>query len=141
MRGVPCGKFDYLEGKHMARLGRLRSTSQFAGVLLGATTLFGVPAAADSCTDLSKLNLPEVTSITATSVAANGFTPPPAFPGLPPGAPVPAAFCRVQITVKPQINIEVWLPPAANWNHRFKAEGGGGYAGAISYSALAAAVT
>jgi len=54
---------------------------------------------------------------------------------------VPVAFCRVQITVSPAINIEVWLPPAANWNHRFQAEGGGGYAGVISYSALAMAVT
>src|SRR6516165_8203718 len=56
-------------------------------------------------------------------------------------AAVPVAFCRVQITVTPAINIEVWLPPAGNWNHRFQAEGGGGYAGAISYSGLAMAVT
>jgi hypothetical protein len=55
--------------------------------------------------------------------------------------PVPVDFCRVQITVTPAINIEVWLPPAADWNHRFQAEGGGGYAGVISYSALAMAVT
>ena len=55
--------------------------------------------------------------------------------------PVPVAFCRVQITVTPAINIEVWLPLPANWNHRFQAEGGGGYAGIISYSALAMAVT
>jgi len=54
---------------------------------------------------------------------------------------VPVAFCRVQITVEPQINIEVWLPQAANWNHRFQADGGGGYAGSISFSALAKAVT
>ena len=51
------------------------------------------------------------------------------------------AFCRVQITVTPAINIEVWLPPAANWNHCFQAEGGGGYAGVILYSALVMAVT
>jgi hypothetical protein len=47
----------------------------------------------------------------------------------------------VQITVTPTINIEVWLPPPANWNRRYQAEGGGGYAGGISYSALAMAVT
>jgi hypothetical protein len=79
--------------------------------------------------------------VTAASMPANSFTPPPAFPGLPPGPAVPVAFCRVQITVNPQINIEVWLPAPANWNHRFQAEGGGGYAGVISYSALAAALT
>ncbi|HEX6840618.1 MAG TPA: tannase/feruloyl esterase family alpha/beta hydrolase [Stellaceae bacterium] len=113
----------------------------FAAALCAASALFAAPAAADSCSDLANLVLPEVTSITATAVAANTFSPPPPFPGLPPGPAVPVAFCRVQLTVAPQINIEVWLPPAANWNHRFQAEGGGGYAGTISYSALAAAVT
>jgi len=105
------------------------------------TTIFSTPAAADKCSDLSNLMLQEVTSITATSVAANTFTPPPAFPGLPPGPPVSVAFCRAQITVQPQINIEIWLPQPEKWNHRFQAVGGGGYAGAISYSALAQAVT
>ena len=116
---------------------------QFLATLLAAgslVTVFTVPARADRCSDLSNLVLPEVTSITATSEAGNAFTPLPPFPGLPPGPPVPVAFCRVQITVEPQIHIEVWLPQPENWNHRFQAEGGGGYAGAISYSALARAV-
>lgn len=103
--------------------------------LLTSLTCGALPAAADTCTDLSSLVLPDVTSIAATPVVANTFT----APGLP--TPVSVAFCRVQITVAPAINIEVWLPPAANWNHRFQAEGGGGYAGSISYSALAMAVT
>lgn len=105
------------------------------------TTLFVGSAAAHQCSNLSNLKLAEVTSITATLVAANTFSPPPPFPGLPPGPPVPVDFCRVQITVEPQINIEVWLPLPENWNHRFEAVGGGGYAGTISYSALASAVT
>src|SRR5258708_6704905 len=107
----------------------------FWAALLATTALFAAPALADSCTDLSSLVLSEVTSIAATNVAANTFT----APGV--STPVPVAFCRVQITVQPAINIEVWLPPAASWNHRFQAEGGGGYAGTISYSALAMAVT
>src|SRR5215472_14437947 len=114
-----------------------------AGALLAGTSFLAAPAAADDakCTALSTLALPEVTSISATPVAANTFVVPPPFPGLPPGPPVPVAFCRVQITVAPQIHIEVWLPPPDKWNHRFQAEGGGGYAGVISFSALAAAVT
>src|SRR5215475_10423788 len=92
------------------------------------------PAFADACTDLSALHLPEVTSIAATFEPANTFTP----PGL--RTPVAVDFCRVQITVAPQINIEVWLPSSASWNHRYEAIGGGGYAGTISYSGLAAAV-
>jgi hypothetical protein len=103
--------------------------------LLVTSALGVTPAAADPCATLSSLVLPDVTSITATPVAANSFTP----PGL--ATPVPVDFCRAQITVTPAIKIEVWLPPAANWNHRFQAEGGGGYAGVISYSALVMAVT
>ena len=115
-------------------IGRARIWG-FAVALAALTPVFAAPAVAASCTKLSSLVLPEVISITATSIAADSFTP----PGLP--TPVSVAFCRVQITVTPAINIEVWLPPAANWNHRFQAEGGGGYAGVISYSALVMAVT
>src|SRR2546428_5793375 len=46
------------------------------------------------------------------------------------------AFCRVAVTVPPQIHIEVWLPKE-NWNGRYRGEGGGGYAGAVSYGGLA----
>jgi hypothetical protein len=112
-----------------------------AGGAIATAAVFSTPASADTCSNLANLILPEVTSITATSVAPDTFSPPPPFPGLPPGPPVPVAFCRVQIEVEPQINIEVWLPRPENWNHRFQAEGGGGYAGVISFSALAGAVT
>jgi hypothetical protein len=44
----------------------------------------------------------------------------------------------VSLIIKPQINIEVWLPMA--WNERFQAVGGGGYAGSISWGALATAI-
>ena len=98
-------------------------------------------AAGDACSALSNLSLPEVTTISAATVPANTFMPPSAFPGAPASPPVPVAFCRVQLTVQPQINIEVWLPPPGSWNHRFQAVGGGGYAGVISYSTLAMAVT
>jgi hypothetical protein len=48
------------------------------------------------------------------------------------------AFCRVSLVIRPQINIEVWLP--LSWNERFQAVGGGGYAGSISWAALATAI-
>src|SRR5579863_5115740 len=60
-----------------------------AGGALAAAALFAAPALADSCSDLANLVLPEVTSIAATSFAANTFSLPPPFPGLPPGPPVP----------------------------------------------------
>jgi len=121
--------------KNMAERPRFSNACGFTAALAASMAVFTAPVLADNCTKLSSVALPEVVSITASSIAANSFTP----PGL--TAPVPVAFCRVQITVTPAINIEVSLPTPGNWNHRFQAEGGGGYAGVISYSALAMAVT
>jgi hypothetical protein len=53
------------------------------------------------------------------------------------------AFCRVSVTDTPtgdsDIKTEVWLP-VAGWNGRYRAEGNGGFAGEIYFSALAGAV-
>jgi feruloyl esterase len=53
------------------------------------------------------------------------------------------AFCRVAATLTPSsdsdIKVEVWLP-AAGWNGKFQAVGNGGWAGSISYPALAQAL-
>ncbi|MGH8220541.1 MAG: tannase/feruloyl esterase family alpha/beta hydrolase [Steroidobacteraceae bacterium] len=53
------------------------------------------------------------------------------------------AFCRVQGVLRPtsdsEIAFEVWLP-ASDWNGRFQGIGNGGFAGSISYSALATAL-
>src|SRR4029079_7682808 len=52
-------------------------------------------------------------------------------------------FCRVSATLTPtadsDIKIEVWLP-VSRWNRKFQAVGNGGWAGTISYTALAEAV-
>jgi feruloyl esterase len=51
--------------------------------------------------------------------------------------------CRVQAVLRPSadshIEMEVWLP-AANWNGKFQAVGNGGWAGSISYAAMATAL-
>ncbi len=53
------------------------------------------------------------------------------------------SFCRVAATLAPSsdsdIKVEVWLP-ASGWNGKFQAVGNGGWAGTISYPALAQAV-
>src|SRR5262245_15838251 len=90
-----------------------------------------------TCEQLRAVKLKDVSSITAQPVPAGTFTPPGGGPGNAPLNNVPA-FCRVSLVIKPQINIEVWLPMA--WNERFQAVGGGGYAGSISWGPLATAL-
>ena len=103
------------------------------------------PAFAASCESLASLSLPDTTINSAQVVPAGQFTPPGAaakgkgasiYKELP-------EFCRVAATLKPSsdsdIKIEVWLP-VSNWNRKLQAVGNGGWAGVISYSALADAV-
>jgi pimeloyl-ACP methyl ester carboxylesterase len=94
-------------------------------------------SAATSCADLINLPLQDTTVTAAHEVPAGPFTPPGATKPLP-GGDLPA-FCRVALTVAPAINIEVWLPKST-WNKRYQGVGGGGYAGVISYGAMATAL-
>jgi pimeloyl-ACP methyl ester carboxylesterase len=48
-------------------------------------------------------------------------------------------FCRVALTVDPAITIELWLP-TDQYNNRFQAVGGEGYAGFINFRAMAEAL-
>ncbi len=112
-------------------------------ILVTAGCLSGpvVASAAQTCDSLSSLKLPETTIGAATLVPAGPFVANPAVPAGGRGGPpltVPA-FCRVQLTVAPAINVEVWLP-ASGWNGKFQGVGGGGYAGIIAYPALANAL-
>jgi pimeloyl-ACP methyl ester carboxylesterase len=121
-------------------MGPLLSTAVISMIALGAgfvafsqTGFAGaqrpVREPAIACEQLAAIKLKDVSSITARSLPAGAFTPPgsAAINDLP-------AFCRVSLVIKPQINIEVWLPMA--WNERFQAVGGGGYAGSVSWAAL-----
>jgi len=102
---------------------------------------------ARSCESLASLTLPTATITLAKVVDAGAFMPP-APAGGTAARPVAAfrslpAFCRVAATLKPSsdsdIKIEVWMP-ASGWNGRFQGVGNGGWAGSISYPALAAAL-
>ncbi len=115
-----------------------------------ALTWVSLPVmAAMSCESLTSLSLPDATITGAQNVAAGAFTLPAnpdgrrgRGPGANPYKDLPA-FCRVTATLKPtsdsDIKIEVWLP-AADWNQKYEAVGNGGWAGVISYSALADAL-
>jgi feruloyl esterase len=114
--------------------------------LLLAIGLLSVSCWATTCENIASLALPNTTITLAQPVAAGKFAPPGETTGGPP--PVVAfkdlpAFCRVAATLKPtsdsDIKIEVWLP-ASGWNRKFQAVGNGGWAGVISYPAMAEAL-
>jgi tannase/feruloyl esterase len=110
--------------------------------LLAIVAFAGSPAMATSCESLKSLGQANTTITSAQNVAAGEF--------MPPGAPAPAAaaalynklpeFCRVAATLKPSsdsdIKVEVWLP-VSGWNGKLQSVGNGGWAGVISYAALA----
>ena len=125
----------------------LRSVSvPLFAVLMTTIMLNAAPASAATCESLASRILPDTTITLAQSVAAGAFTLPAsgrgaaqqnaAFKQLP-------GFCRVAATLKPSsdsdIKIEVWMP-VANWNNKFQAVGNGGWAGSISYPAMAEAL-
>src|SRR5713226_2940147 len=97
------------------------------------------------CDRLKSLSLPDTTITAAESVAAGPYQPPaPAAAGAAqPSAVMLPAHCRVAAVLKPSsdsnIEMEVWLP-AAEWNGEFLAVGNGGWAGLISYGAMASAL-
>lgn len=116
----------------------LRSPASIAAFLAIAVA---VPASAQtaaptSCARLADRQLPNTTITIAEDVTSGSFTPPGAnnaMSGLPP-------FCRVAGVIAPtaesQIRFELWLPQE-RWNGKFAGVGNGGWAGVVSYGALA----
>src|SRR5262245_60966985 len=115
-------------------------------VVIAAMTAGPANAAGTPCDSLLKLTLENATVRLAELVPAGDFKTPGGgtaaqnadrFGRLP-------AFCRVAATLKPnadsEIKIEVWLP-ASGWNGKFQAVGNGGWAGTISYPAMAQALS
>ena len=117
-----------------------------------ALLLAGMLAAPADCEALTRLSLPSTAITSAQWVTAGPFSAPPAqgegAPATPAAARTPApaivlpAHCRVAIVMRPSadshIEAEVWLP--AEWNGKFQAVGNGGWAGSISYPAMARAL-
>ena len=97
-----------------------------------------------SCENLTSLSLPNTTITAAELVPAGPYRPPVQGPGSPqPPAIMLPASCRVAAVLKPSadssIGIEVWLP-TEEWNGKFLAEGGGGWAGAVSSGSMRTAL-
>jgi feruloyl esterase len=118
-------------------------------VLLAMLTFSASAATAASCESLANLSPPGTKITSAKSVAAGAFASPAPGGADTGGQPSAAqfsrlpAFCRVTATLTPStdsdIKIEVWLP-ASGWNGKLQSVGNGGWAGVISYGALALAL-
>jgi feruloyl esterase len=113
-----------------------RTTKRSLKVLTAAgLALFAAPGFAANCESLTTLSFPHTTITKAEVIATSTFAPPTGkrLQDLP-------AFCRVTATVKPSadsdILVEIWMP-RADWNQRLEGTGNGGFAGKISYGALA----
>jgi feruloyl esterase len=111
-----------------------------------AVLLFALNVAAPtSCERLKALPFPDATIISAELLPTGPMKSDSKMP--PMGPPQPAltlpAYCRVAAVLKPSpdshIEMEVWLP-ADTWNGKFQAVGNGGWAGTISFSAMASAL-
>ncbi|MGC1423702.1 MAG: tannase/feruloyl esterase family alpha/beta hydrolase [Terracidiphilus sp.] len=127
--------------------GSLLFGSAFAVAAPAATdSAQNTVSSSDSCARLASLELPNVSITTANVVAPGSFEGPrepftgadlSAFYKMLPG------FCRVVAHAKPSadsdIPIEVWMP-LAGWNGKLEGLGNGGFAGAISYDGLGAAI-
>jgi feruloyl esterase len=131
----------------MHRMSRRTVSSPRFGVAVVLSSLaivFGSTAAAAGtpCEKLASLALPNTHIDSAQLVPAGSFSQPGGRGTSATFAKLPA-FCRVTATLTPSIDsdikTEVWLP-ATGWNGKFQAVGNGGWAGAIPYAALAAAV-
>jgi feruloyl esterase len=122
--------------------------------MLGSVLLLGVMLTdVPQCESLVRLALSNTTITTAQWVSAGPMTTPAPGPGAPaspagaaqrPNTPptMLPAHCRVAIVMRPSsdshIEAEVWLP--AEWNGKLQAVGNGGWAGTISYAAMARAL-
>jgi feruloyl esterase len=106
------------------------------------TAMFAT-AAATPCENLASLSLPNTTITSARLVPAGPYT------SQGPGGrqqigPMLPAHCRVAAVLAPSadshIEMEIWLP-SEGWNGKFLAAGNGGFAGSISFGAMASGLS
>ena len=111
----------------------MKKTIAYRCLFAGALSLISAGSWAVTCADLYQLGSDDV-QITAAESRANATLEQRFGPDL-----TLAPHCRVAATLTPrptsQIDMEVWLP--TNWNGKFLALGNGGWAGSISFPAMA----
>ena len=125
------------------------------GTVLMSCGAYGQNAASGthSCEGLEQLELLGARILSAQTVAAGAFTPPPNLSPRIAGDPsfykMLPAFCRVVAEATPSadssIKIEVWMPVngqnGAGWNGKLRGRGNGGFSGEIAYQQLGIGVS
>lgn len=109
---------------------RLEFLGAIALLLAAADT-----ATADQCTALNDQSVGAARISSADAVSAGVSIEAP-----PSSVSTEASFCRVKFRLETAINVELWLPSASIWNHRFLGAGVGGSAGTFNYRGLARAL-
>ncbi|HVY35439.1 MAG TPA: tannase/feruloyl esterase family alpha/beta hydrolase [Caulobacteraceae bacterium] len=92
----------------------------------------------DRCAQLKSASISGLSVTSAEAVSGQPSWSAPRQPSY--NGTVSAPFCRVQGMIEGRIGIEVWLPPAARWNHRLLGAGVGGDAGVFNYTDMARGV-
>jgi Tannase and feruloyl esterase len=101
---------------------------------------------ASPCEQLTGLELPAAKVVSAETVRAGTFLPPGVAAHTPAAATYKKlpAFCRAVLKATPssdsRIPIEVWMP-TTGWNHKYRGQGNGGFAGAIDYHGMAGSIS
>lgn len=119
----------------------------FARYLIGLALASGLWALAahgaqaqsiDSCAQLRSASIAGLAVTSAEAISGQPTWSAPHQPSY--NGAVSTPFCRVQGVVDGRIGVEVWLPPAADWNHRLLGAGVGGDAGVFNYTDMARGV-
>ena len=111
---------------------------QAGGIGIVLVFMAAAVASAKPCDDLKGMKVSGGTVVAAARVD-NGMIPGGRGGAAAPATPLPR-FCRVSVVLSSgpgsTINVEIWLPDAAQWNGNFLGTGNGGFAGSITTGAL-----
>jgi len=106
-------------------------------IAIAAAMLHASPALAVDCGDLMGRSLPDGTITLAQSYTAGQNISGPTN--------APVDLCRVGATIAPgprsNVHFEVWIPTDGSWNGKYQQIGNGGFAGSISLTNIANAVS
>jgi feruloyl esterase len=142
--GIPAFWYEWILATFFATLDAIQERIQPMIYRL-AILLFVVNAsAATPCEGLKTLLFSNASITTAELRPAGLFNADSKAPGPPQPALTLPAYCRIAAVLTPSpdshIEMELWLPAETAWNGKFQAVGNGGWAGTISYSAMAQAL-